>query len=1522
MKRKFDFQRRIRLFIILPLIIFLCSLNVTAQYKYIIGHPRDVTVDDTYTHLVTFSVDLLPGTKAEFQWYYIPSGSTDPVAIKEGIYPVLELTMETAIKMGLNDVPIFCLVRGDGWKEESLYAYLYVVKPRTVIAKHPEDVTEQEGFTGEVNYGVELLPGTEAKIYWYIRYPGEDWREYSTGQQIVFPVKEPLSYKLLGTAFRCIVAHAEGEDVSNTAYLWIKKKKKYIILEPVDVTKPEGFTGELYFNIKADGEKLLYQWQIQFPGEIWKDISGAEKPELVYPVKELSMKIDGTAFRCIVSDGYGYSELSEPACLHVEQARKYILMDPQDVTKKQGFVGELYFYIKYDDPVSLRFQWQIKEPGGTAWKDLLYEIKPELYYPVKDPLKPDWNGLAFRCVVFDKEGWVEYSNPAYLYVSLYETYILGHPRNVTQCEGYEGNIGFAIKPVEGVKLTFQWQLLRPDESIWTNIPGADSVVYIQYFEELPLSYNKYAYRCKVMDEYGGVEFSNVAFLYVNAKPQITSHPISQTKLLGEAVTFNVSASGYKPLTYQWQKDEVNLSGANSSSYSISPVEAGDSGYYRCVVSNTCLPSGVASNAAKLSVDIPKYTDGWFSQDIVTTKNLTDIKFAGEFSGWISVSNSNSIYKTIDGGDEWNATLFGVTQDWNAVFTTDDNHVWTAGGPKIVYSADGGSHWSTFSIATLGLTGDSVLNDLYFTDNSTGWAVGDNGLVINTVDGGSSWTIQNSGDVPGFVTDAHLEALHFYNSDTGWVVGASGEIVVTHNGGADWVEQSSGVTERLKDVFFIDKVNGWVSGANNTLLKTTNGGTSWTPVFTPDTVSGEDLNGIHFADTENGWVISGNGIILRTNDGGANWYIQASGTTNALNAIDFADYNNGWVVGDESTILRTAYSGCLLPMVSLYEDKAFCASVNYELVADTFAKNVDCSYLWSTDEETGSVVVTESGKYYVTVTSVCGEEVSDTVNIELYPLPEADAGNDDAICDGDSVQILAAGGVQYSWNNELYLDDPLIQNPKAGPPVGTTDFIVTVTDDNECQNTDTVEITVYPIPTSTFTAPDYVCETGMADITYTGSASANGNFYWDFDEGSTVHLGDSIGPYEVSWDATGEKTLSLVVEENGCSSDTTFETLNVYPVPSSDFAVVSRVCGDDTVTVTYLGEATAGADYNWSFDGGTNISGTGEGPYEISWATEGTKTVGLWVTENNCASDTTNKNVLVAYPYEDEEICLVTIDLETGKNMVVWEKTQNAGIASYNVYRESATSGVYDLLANVPYDNLSVYVDMTSQPEVKSYKYRISIIDTCGNESLPSPYHKTMLLTSNLGPNAINLSWTEYVVEDGGFGFVKYLIYRGDAPNTLAVIDSIASDNTLYPDYNPPDDTMYYRIAGVKETACYPSVSVGKKAGTGPYSHSLSNLEDNRLQSSGINDLPDSEFQLRIYPNPFSQETRIAYTLNEMSEVKIEVFNLLGARVSTIVNQSQATYDLTAADIGSTEGVYYMRFTANGKNVIRKLILSR
>ncbi len=87
---------------------------------------------------------------------------------------------------------------------------------------------------------------------------------------------------------------------------------------------------------------------------------------------------------------------------------------------------------------------------------------------------------------------------------------------------------------------------------------------------------------------------------LNAAPAITGAPAGATKTVGQSVTFSVTAIG-PGLTYQWRKNTGNLSGATSSSYTISSVLTGDAGSYDCVVAGTC-GSPATSQAAVLTVN--------------------------------------------------------------------------------------------------------------------------------------------------------------------------------------------------------------------------------------------------------------------------------------------------------------------------------------------------------------------------------------------------------------------------------------------------------------------------------------------------------------------------------------------------------------------------------------------------------------------------------------------------------------------------------------------------------------------------------------------------------------------------------------------------------------------------------------------------------------------------------------------------------------------------------------------------------
>ncbi|HKQ52446.1 MAG TPA: PQQ-dependent sugar dehydrogenase, partial [Pyrinomonadaceae bacterium] len=86
----------------------------------------------------------------------------------------------------------------------------------------------------------------------------------------------------------------------------------------------------------------------------------------------------------------------------------------------------------------------------------------------------------------------------------------------------------------------------------------------------------------------------------NQGPTITQHPASRKASVGQSATFTVAASGTAPLSYQWQRDGVNIDGATSASYTLTDAQLSDSGAkFRAVVTN---PFGSAtSRVATLTV---------------------------------------------------------------------------------------------------------------------------------------------------------------------------------------------------------------------------------------------------------------------------------------------------------------------------------------------------------------------------------------------------------------------------------------------------------------------------------------------------------------------------------------------------------------------------------------------------------------------------------------------------------------------------------------------------------------------------------------------------------------------------------------------------------------------------------------------------------------------------------------------------------------------------------------------------------
>ncbi|MDB5032807.1 MAG: hypothetical protein JWQ98_48 [Chlorobi bacterium] len=105
--------------------------------------------------------------------------------------------------------------------------------------------------------------------------------------------------------------------------------------------------------------------------------------------------------------------------------------------------------------------------------------------------------------------------------------------------------------------------------------------------------------------------------------------------------------------------------------------------------------------------------------------------------------------------------------------------------------------------------------------------------------------------------------------------------------------------------------------------------------------------------------------------------------------------------------------------------------------------------------------TTTTTYRVNVTGANGCHVIDSVKVTVVPLPVASAGPPVTICDGTSTVLGASGGTSYRWTPPDGLSCTDCPNPVAGP-VQTTTYHVVVLNANGCRSEDSVTVTVKPV----------------------------------------------------------------------------------------------------------------------------------------------------------------------------------------------------------------------------------------------------------------------------------------------------------------------------------------------------------------------------------------------------------------------------------------------------------------------------
>ncbi len=180
---------------------------------------------------------------------------------------------------------------------------------------------------------------------------------------------------------------------------------------------------------------------------------------------------------------------------------------------------------------------------------------------------------------------------------------------------------------------------------------------------------------------------------------------------------------------------------------------------------------------------------------------------------------------------------------------------------IIRSTDSGGTWQAVPSPTL-----ATLTGVNFPDEQHGWAVGHDAIILNSEDGGLTWSKEYQGpDLQASFLD-----VCFLDARTGFVVGAYGQFLATVDGGRTWTPRRI-----IEEDYFLNRITVgpagtlYIAGEHGTLLRSTDRGATWLAIRTPYDGS---FYGILPLGTQSLLVHGLRGRVYRSEDDGATWQL--------------------------------------------------------------------------------------------------------------------------------------------------------------------------------------------------------------------------------------------------------------------------------------------------------------------------------------------------------------------------------------------------------------------------------------------------------------------------------------------------------------------------------------------------------------------------------------------------------------------------------------------------------------------------
>lgn len=569
----------------------------------------------------------------------------------------------------------------------------------------------------------------------------------------------------------------------------------------------------------------------------------------------------------------------------------------------------------------------------------------------------------------------------------------------------------------------------------------------------------------------------------------------------------------------------------------------------------------------------------------------------------------------------------------------------------------------------------------------------------------------------------------------------------------------------------------------------------------------------------------------------------------------------------------------------------------------------------------------------TTASLTNVEVkSNYIDVITAPTAPTNITGNTTVCQGKAAEPYFVNTVvnatDYTWSFPAGVS----QNTGSNTNAITANFSTTATSgnvgvsaSNSCGSSSitTLSITVNPLPTtaSAITGSATVCQ-GVNGVVYIATNINNGLSYtWTTPTGASIVGGLNTPTVTLNYNNSAVSGNISVYATNGCGDGgTTVKTITVNPLPgvatNVDGSSMNTMCplsSNLSYTTAPVSNATS---YAWLYPSGYSVVGASNTNTLILNASLNSvngniKVVGLNACGHGDTSNVLNVNI-EALP--TQELCVVTVDSLSTSNEIIWQKNQaDNNVDSFRVYRVQTVT-IDTLIATVSYNDLSRAVDVTANPNVTSYTYKIAAVDTCGNEGPKSLAHQSIHLQSiySPSPQKMDLMWNLYV----GATVSNYRVLRdtNNSGNWIVLANNLAPNATSFTDFGIPAGALsvQYRVDVVWSQSC----DYAAKLAQSVINTTKSNTKDFVIVSpNSVQEQQDLLNSVSIYPNPTNDQFQVSLKA-AVDNVEVKVMDQLGALVKTVEMNYEDNKLINIS--GLANGIYFVTIKTSFGSVTKRI----